>query len=393
MIHVLRVSLLVGCLCVATSVEAAVVTRYFSTTGAGAADGTTWADRAELDPAGTWSSVILLFAFNGSDSMLACIGPGTYTFSVGLTSGLFTNAPTVPNLLFFHGCDGSGNLLAPADADWMSNWPDWTDAALPVLATTTNIATTSLTNATWSHLKFTASGRNGAVIAGGFSLDWCIVINSTANTSATAASFLRSYGSIFKATGTSYDSIVTPTGELFNSRVEGNASASSGNRRGVVSTSGLRVYYSTIVNNVGEGILSTASGTGFEIVAERCTVANNGAAGIKGNATASQTVQHKVLNSMITGNGTYGVDGSSAAYLLALGNRLRDNPTANLGNLLNYPTTFNNYTTDSDDSTEYVSVAGGDFRIKNTAAIWGQGYGVSDEPAAATGFKNFLGGQ
>ena len=72
----------------------AIVTRYFSTASAGAGDGTTWANRAILFTGGAWSTVITGFAFNGSDSMVARIGPGTYTVTVGMASGLFAN-PTV----------------------------------------------------------------------------------------------------------------------------------------------------------------------------------------------------------------------------------------------------------------------------------------------------------
>ncbi len=74
-------------------------------------------------------------------------------------------------------------------------------------------------------------------------------------------------------------------------------------------------------------------------------------------------------------------------------NRLRDNGTSgNFTGTGNWPTTENsvNYTTDSDDATELVNVAGGDYRIKNTATIWGMGFGVSEQPAASTAGGSFV---
>ena len=99
------------------------------------------------------------------------------------------------------------------------------------------------------------------------------------------------------------------------------------------------------------------------------------------NSTASQTFYHELKGNMITGCGAYGIDGQSAARALVSDNRLRDNTSGNINGLGNYPTGLNNYTTDSDDATEYVNTATGDYRIKYGCAIWGQGYGAGDEPA------------
>jgi hypothetical protein len=139
------------------------------------------------------------------------------------------------------------------------------------------------------------------------------------------------------------------------------------------------------VNCGGDGVVFTGSSTTRTVVAVNCTIANNGGTGFKGNATASQTgFSHQVISCLITGSVAFGIDGQSAARIVATSTRLRDNASGDISGLLNYPTDFNNYTTDSDDATEYVSTgANGDFRIKNTAAIWGQGYGAGDESAAA----------
>jgi hypothetical protein len=368
----------------------AVVTRYFSTTSAGAADGTTWADRAELDPAGAWSTVITGFAFNGSDSLKCLVGPGTYTVTAALASGSFTNPPTVANPLVFAACDSSGVAIAPPDPDWVSAQADFSDATLPVIATTTNIATTSLATAWWYLIKFTASGRNGAVVTAGLGLTWCQVVNSTANTSAQGATSLRLTNCVVKCTGASYDAIVQISSSvqpLYNVRIEGVA-GSSGDRRGLESTAGVVVTGTllTVVNCGGAGVINSSSSTAASMRLFRSVIANNAGDGIIANSTASQTDNYEVSDCMITGNGVYGFNGNSdAARALIRHSRFRDNTSGNITAIGNYPTDLGNYTTDSDDATEYVSVGSGDFRIKAGSAIHGQGYGVADEPSAGGG--------
>lgn len=369
----------------------AIVTRYFSTSSAGAGDGTSWADRAALFSAGNWSSVITGFAFNGSDSLECLIGPGSYTCSQSLASGLFTNAPSIANPLIMAGCNSSGVLLAIPDPDWASCQPAFDDSTLPVIATTTNIATNNLANSYCYLLKFTASGRNGAVMTAGNAFAWCVIANSTANTSATAitTSTTRLLNCVLTCSGSSYDTIASFNASLpvTNCRLEG-VTGSSGNRRGMTFTgNSVNMEACTIVNCGGEGVVSTSTGTGQSIRIFRSVIANNGSTGLKSNSTASQTDNYETHGCMVTGNGAWGIDGNSAAARWWLqGNRLRDNTSGNITGLGNYPTDLNNYTTDSDDSSEYVSAgANGDFRIKNTAAIWGMGFGVADEPASAGG--------
>lgn len=364
----------------------AVVTLYFSTSSAGAADGTTWADRAALFSAGNWSTVITGFNFAGSDSLRCYIGPGSYTCSQQLASGLFSNAPTVANPLVMQGCDSSGNAIAVPDPDWTSDQAAWDDSTLPVIATTSNVGTINLANCGLVLLKFTASARNGAVVSPAFA-EWCVVTNTQANTNAQAmlltSTLGRLYGCVLSCTGSSYDAVMSTSSTMpvTNTRVVGVA-GSSGNRRGVVLTSNAAALaYCTVVNNGGEGVVSTSTGTGQAIHAFRCTIANNSGAGFKANSTASQTDLFNVRSCCITGNGAAGIDGNSAAgRMLVTHTRLRDNTSGNFAGMGNWPDDLLNYTTDTDDASEYVNAAGGDFRIKNTAAIWGMGFGVSDEP-------------
>lgn len=374
------------------SAEAAATVRYFSTTAAGDETGSSWANRAALFSAGNWSTVISGHDF--ATSALKCfIGPGSYTCSQSLTTTVITTDPTAQFPLFLCGCDSSGAALAIPDPDWVSPMPAWDDSTLPVIATTTNIATLNLTHCFTLLLKFTASGRNGGVIGTGIvGMYWTVVLNSTANSAAIAVTSAKAYGCVFTCTGSSYDTIVSVGGTpMTNCRVEG-VTGSSGNRRGITSSAiTTQLELVTVVNCGGEGIIGTSASTSQNLRVRRCTVANNGATGIKANSTAAQTEHHEVHGCMITGNGTAGIDGNSdAARFVITSTRLRDN-TTNIQGIGDYPTDLSIYTTDSDDATEYVSTgANGDFRIKTSAAIWNQGYGAGDQ--AASGRRRIIGG-
>lgn len=366
----------------------AVVTRYFSTSGAGAADGTTWADRAALFSAGDWSSVITGFAFNGSDSMRVLIGPGTYSCSQALASGLFGNAPTANNPLILHGCDGSGVILAPSNPDWTSDTPvDW-DTPLPVIATTTNISTINLAAGHVRLVKFTASGATTAApLNVAASIDWCVLLHSGSHTSAVGCSATKISNTSVEMSGSSYRAAYTWAGNtLTNIRGKG-VTGSSGNRHGIEfvgATTNSPVDRATIYEFGGDGIGSSSATATHFFVLVRSVIANNGGTGVKANSTASQTAYHRIAGCIVTGNGVAGIDAQTNANVIASGNRLRDNTGSNLANFSNYPTDMDNYTTDSDDSTEYVDASNGDFRIRNSATIWGGGYGVSDQAATTT---------
>lgn len=370
----------------------AIVTRYFSTTGAGAADGTTWSDRAALFSAGNWSTVITGFAFNGSDSLKCMIEGGlTYTCSQALASGLFANPPTVPNQLFLVGCNSSGAILPIPDPDWQPNQPEWDASTLPLINSTTNIGVFGLANTVQYLIKVTSSGRNGAIVSAGVSI-WCLFINSTANASA-AVTTVGSYGCVFKCTGSIYSSIASSTSTHNRTRFEG-VTGASGSRQGLT-LSGSAVIMSNIavVGVGGEGIILTSATTTQSHRLQRITIANCGATGLKFPSTASQTVMSTVEGCLITGCGGYGIDAQSEANVLAQNNRLRDNASGNFNGFDNYPTDLNNYTTDSADATEYVDATSGDFRVKNSAAIWGKAFGVSEEaPPPSSSSARILGG-
>jgi hypothetical protein len=377
--------LLAVLLLASSTADAAIITRYFSTSSAGAGDGTTWADRAALFSAGNWSTVITGFNFSGSDSLMAIIGPGAYTCSQSLASGLFSNAPTSANFLFLRGGDSSGNLLTPPDGNWTSDLPAWDDSGLPDIQTSTNISTINLAATAVTLFKFTATGattnsplgtQNSTVY------NWVSVTNSASNTGASVVGGVAQVSnSVLRFTGTAYSAIASSP-IMTNVRLEGNASASSGNRYGWSSnTASPALNRVTVINNPGGGIVSTASSTAFSMTLANSVVMGNAGPGILLPSTASQTSTSRLFNNYIANNGTYGIDAQSGARVLASWNRLRDNASGNFNGFGNFPTTTTNYEVDASD-TELVNTAAGNYQVDSAATIWGMGFGVSEEAAA-----------
>jgi len=325
--------------------------------------------------------------------MLCYIGPGTHTATAAIASGLFANPPSAGFPLTFHGCDSSGNALTPPDPDWTSDQPAWSTSGIPVIATTTNINTINLTHCFVRLIVFTASGATTvAPLNAASAMDWVQLTHSGSNTSAVgiSVSVLKLTNVYVNMTGASYSTACQwANNYIENCKFSGvGGGGTSGNRHGVTftgSSGNVPITRSTIHGFAGDGIGTTSATASHFMVINHCTIANNSGSGIKCNGTAAQTGHHRLDANCITGNGAYGIDAQSAAYVFATKNRLRDNTTANTNGFGNYPTTFDNYTTDSDDATEYVDASTYDFRIKNSAGIWGSGYGVSDQPAAGGG--------
>jgi hypothetical protein len=254
--------------------------------------------------------------------------------------------------------------------------PPWDDSSLPVIATTANIGTTSVS--TNRLIKFTASGAARAVVPSG---DWIVVVNSTSSTAAGGIQYASS-NSYVSMTGSSYD-YALGVGQHYNSRAQGVA-GSSGNRRGLAFGNTTSFY--TNCTAIGFGIAGASSvltTAGQAVAMRNCTIVG-GAAGILFAASGTLTAGNEVNSCLITGSSGYGIN-AGVSHVTVLKSRLRDHTSGNITNLGNYPIDINLYDTDSDDTTEFVDAAGGDYRIKYGAATWGQGYGAGDEPAPSGG--------
>jgi len=363
----------------------AVVIRYFSTVGNGAADGTSWADRAALFASGNWSTVITGFNFSGSDSLVGRIeGALNYTCSQTLANGLFTNPPTVNNNLTLHGCDSSGNLVAIPDPTWVSSAPPFSHATLPTIETTTNIATVLQAHTLFRLIRVTASGRPGLMLTAS-QIDWCYIEQNTSNVASLVTSSPTT-NTVAILGGTTFDGFISSglLPILNNVRIDGKAGTAGGNRYGInATTSGNVLNRVTVIGCVGGGVVCAGgSATRFSDL-YRCLIVDCGTYGIKANATASQTVYHTFVNNVIV-NCVNGIDGSSNGRLLLSNNRLRNNTTADHTNVANANTSFDTVTTGT-NADEFVDAAAGDYRIKLGSSIWGKGFGPGDQPASGGG--------
>jgi hypothetical protein len=310
-----------------------------------------------------------------------------------LTSALFANAPNIANFLAFLASDSSGNRWAPPDPGWVSAQPAWDNSTMPVITTTTNVQTTNLDYCYWYGIRLTASGRNGAVVSnvgrGGF--EWCQIVNSTSNTAAVAANLgntNQSRNIVAVCSGTSYDHVVSMTATMIshdNIRVEGNLSATSGNRWGVNLTSNGRKAISrmTVMKNVGAACLVTGSGGSGLYLMKSCIV-NNAANGLDVTYSATNSDGSKINKCIVVGNGGFGYSQPNTNNFLVLSDcRFRNNTNGDVSNSQHYLEVNNDFSAGT-DADEFVDAAGGDYRIKKTSLLWGRGLGPGDEPASGS---------
>lgn len=365
----------------------AKVIRYFSTTSAGAGDGTSWANRASLFSAGAWSTIITGFSFGGSDSLECRIGPGTYSITVAL-SGL---SITAGNKCIIHGCDSSGELLIPPYG-WSSASGRFDDSLYPILSTSTNINTIN-TAAILRCLKFEASGlTTNACVNSTREIAFCSFnLAGTGGVSSNAINAPSAFSNLVLSSLTSF-------GYAFNT---GSASRTINNRVEMVgggSGSGLKVglgansinYNSVIIANTvigfaGEGIRMTAGFTvGTNNIVDNNLVLDCGSHGIYAGHSAEPTTgssTYRITSNYVSGCGGYGIL-SGLNFPTSSNNRLRDNISGSISGL---EAAYDNNTSAGTDADEFVNSASGDYRIKAGSAIWGLGIGAGDEPSSGGG--------
>jgi hypothetical protein len=345
------------------------VIRYFSTTSAGTGDGTTWANRAALFVSGNWSTVITGFNFT-SDSLEAFIGPGNYTQSQSLTGAIFTTAPTAVNPCWLVACDSSGNR-------WVPDW-SWKSAQPMDVLSMPFIGSSSITLINHGAIHLFGLNLQGSintnVVANAASVNFCCITNAGSGTAAVACA-APAANSVLRCTGTTFNTVFNAVGT--NCRIEGNMAATSGNRRGLNTSTAATLFYDscTFINCIGGGIFN--SGTA-RLLLSRCNFINCGIA----IQYTSTTELGTIVSHCLIENCTTGISNASG-NLIASRNRLRDNGTNfSLGV---HSKEYGSILTPATDAEEFVNAAAGDYRIKNTAAIWGLGIGAGDEPAAPSG--------
>lgn len=360
-----------------------VVVRYFSTAAAGAGDGTSWADRAALlNGSGQVSTVLASLDPSGADAIECRIGPGTYSASQHLNDARFAGAPTRANPMIWVGVDSNGDPLTPPDPAWTAAQPAWDDSEMPFIDNTASIGGDH-----WIMRMLKIRSAWSEPIKGTPKLDWCIVEGTgTGSGTIVAEGYLQNC--VVKCSAAAYEAVVSVTtnGSMHNVRAEGNPSATTGTRHGIIGEGNGRTVFDrcVAVNNPGGGIVLPGDGSNKVMAASRCVAYGNGSHGFDAQSTnATAADLHRLMGCVAVGNGGYGVSVGTGPGLV-LGGRYRNN-TSGVSNGLGHGGVFGSETGAGIDADEFVDAAGGDLRIKNTSALWGRGIGAGDEPAASGG--------
>lgn len=373
----------------------AQLTRYFGTAAAGTADGTSYANRAALfDGSNNWSTVITGTNFN-NDSLICYIDSGTYTCAQSLASTLFTNPPTNNRQISLIAAPG-GTVWTPPNPSWTSVQPMWSTTNMPLIQCSSSSVAVLGNNIRVMCYGLRIEGQNSDGSSGLLSLteasqaQWCLFENTASNSNARACNraVLTTHNCVFRMSGTSYQSAVFSIGELIrlhNTRIEGNPSASSGNRFGVNFTSGgadIPFLSASCVH--GFVTACEVSGTVASVFAHVLkSVMVGTTAGIVWNhsGTIAAPTRRSIYRGSIFANGTTGL-------------AMNDTPGA-IEDCL-FITNTTNYTSDYDihavnvltpaDTLAQTFVDSGnsdyklrDFRLRPRSAAFGKGIGVADE--------------
>lgn len=368
----------------------AIVVRYFSTSAAGAGDGTTWADRAAFFSAGAYSTVITAFDFSGSDSLEVRLGPGTYSAALTFQSSIFSvAAPRPANPLTIHGCDSNGDRIVPAE--WNCCEGALPTTGFPVWSLGANRIT--LQNVIFRCIYVTGTTGASSVIWGagvGSSAEYCR-FEKTGNDTGFVASLItgsNAHSCHFIVTSTQFGHVLETSAPVSNCRIEGNASATSGNRRGMSSNTNAGIRHNSrncICNCPGSGLTNTFNAASTHIAASEFTIVNCATASGAGidapslpSALTGTQYSYLYAQNCMIANCSVGINTQNNAARI-LGNRLRNttNYTAPTNSIV-----LGNYEAAGSDTDEFVDAANGDYRIKSTSIYWGKGIGAGDGPAS-----------
>lgn len=363
----------------------AIVVRYFSTSAAGAGDGTSWADRAAFISGGAYSTVITGFDFNSADSLECRLGAGTYTVPASLASAIFSVAAPRPDYpLVIHGCDSSGNRLTP-DLSWNCAQGTFDSSDFPVIDCGSTLII-NLNNLTLRCISFQGSINNTvANTVGGSHFDW--VVGTNTRTSAGEVINVDSNSlvtnSYFYHTNSTHGRIVRSNGPLVNVRIKGNSSATSGERLGI-GTIATGVWHNcrgpVCILDCPGGAITSAAG----YILTNATIYNcgHGVSHTQASGQANTAVNKLYAARNFIANVTTGLSSTiPGPAAMVTHNRIRATTSYSLPGNTFYA---DNNTDSGSDSDEFVDAAGGDLRIKNTSTYWGKGYGAGDEPAGGT---------
>jgi hypothetical protein len=338
----------------------AMTTKYVTTAGAGAKNGT--------DAANAWDWATMLTSVAAGDDVL--VQEGTYSLSANST---FTNAGTSTSPIRLRG----------AKTDWTPLYPTRTSAGplsttnMPVIAYADGYRAIFKTFTIVSCLKITGS-RNGevAVAQANVTIHGCVISN--ANTGASIMAFAPSGSNVIfncdlsltGATGgaTGRVSQASTDGKVIGCRISGGSTSAAG--IDVSDTGGL------VLDNVivGGGIGISITSTGSTTTVNGNTISGTSSDGIR--YTAGSTYVQVVRNNLITDCGGYGVNGVNANNaIISTLNRI-DRCTSGAYNSATdwlASTKFGDDVTSATQANEYENAGSGDFRLKSTSPAIGKG--------------------
>lgn len=374
-----------------------LLVRYFSTTGAGAADGTSWANRAALTDGSNFSTIITENNFT-NDGMLCLVGPGTYNHSQRLTSSIFTVAtPTAKNQLVFQAVDSNGNIYRAQPSNWSAAQSLWDTSNMPRLHHTANSAAVWNMNNIAVYDMVISVGGSWAFnfIDQNVHFSRCYIYmaqtSSTTGVLVSAGTYIDCW---LEANGTVWNHVVIAGPSMHNCRINGNKNATSSGRNGWVNNTSNTTYVFrniVITNMPGYGISYDFTGTASSLGLTNFLIANCGnGIRFRGNGTANSITWE---DGVIVNCDAYAILIPSGYVHNARWNnlRVRNCPSGiSVFDQTGWESSPTIYTASGTDANEFVNVANNDYRIKYGSEYWGMSLGLFNEPApsqAATGIK------
>lgn len=350
----------------------ALTVRYFSTSSAGAGDGTTWADRAALFSSGNWSSIITGHDFTSSG--LRCrVGPGTYSCSQLLQNSLFTNAPTADKPLIVEGADSSGDRLS-SPMPWVSAQPVWDDSSQPVISTTVALTESpSVCYYIFRNLKVTSSTSPGVNVAQCQNGYWDWIFLDTSWSHNTSAAFGRG-ANCWPTNCCHHHSGDRGNGLYYQSEFAANfrtvqtaASVTSGSGFYLGNSGGWQEMFDCTAIGWADNGFRSYHGTGGVNRLWRCIAAGiRTGPGFSFLRTTTPTLFGEVHNCIAVGCGTYGVDASGSAVAALVANSyLRGNTSGNINGAGDVPTDMNNLLSVGSDAQDFVDATNSDLTLRD----------------------------
>jgi hypothetical protein len=352
----------------------ALVTRYFDVTGAGAADGTSYANRAPLFVTGNLNSIIRGFSF-AADALDCICEPGTYTQSVTVNAASFTSGtPSRPRRLMIRTAGWS-------QLGWKSPQPF---AGLWNNAVRINCSTAGVG---WSGTGWDAffqgvyfNWNSSAELIGNCQFEMLdCYLHQAGSGRLFGSNSLTANNCVFHNSNTTATVSMANIGSnLANCRIEMNLAGASTNILSNPNSGSSGGWQDCTFVGPGIGIKHSISNPNFpSVFIDRCTF-HVGADAIFLTDTATNIQSQRCTRSFISSGGQ-GIKFYDTRCFI-WDNVIRCTGTPINAISTNIPSNLNIIPTAAFDTTHFVDAANGDYRIKYGSAYWGKDIGAGDGP-------------